>query len=542
MERPKWRRRNAKPPSPERVAWYARTLAEVFVAGSGDAVRGMFVDPSVADMAWDCLLALTDPVSHEAIRHVWLEAPDGKLKELVRDRLPADVRQRAVTLFLLGDFEGYTTVDPSGALLESARAEGDPALRVQLAIAARRGKRLGWAYRVAAVPERLLPEEWEALIELLRDGNRQQYLWQLLDRARLHWSARCLVELADWPQADQTLVRLATDYLNQSAAPFELLARLHRPDDVGEFKVTSDGSTLISTRPSTRLWRLPAEPQPADASPIESRVLSETGYRSAISPDGSLLAVASWGRWSSRFWRRSEADPLFRRARTFTENMPAANPTVALSPDGTLAAIGRRGEVRIRRLPTGRTVAHLPLKSTGITDVRTLLIPPAGDTVVVQGRTKLDEWRAIIAQLPSGAPIANLAVRANAQSPPVVTPDGQYLAVVESDGLALWRLPGYTRLETPRGPSPSTSRTNAAVTPDSRLLISSGRHQVDLFELPSGRRLDPLELTDATLLPTASGALLIGTSPDGSIAVLRYRPSPQTSLASLLTHPKPSRD
>jgi hypothetical protein len=321
-ERPKWRRRNAKLPSPERVAWYARTLAEVFVAGSGDAVRGRFVDPGVADMAWDCLLPLTDPVAHEAIRQVWLEAPDGALKELVKDRLPTDVHQRAVTLFLLGDFERYTTVDPSGAVLESACAEGDPALRVQLAAAARRGKRLGWAYRVAAVPERLLPEEWEALIELLRDGNRQQYLWQ-----------------------DQALVRLATEYLNQTPAPFNPLAEPHRPDRL-------------------------------------------------ISPDGSLVVVV------------------------------------------------RRGRVRICRLPSGRTLAYLPTKPAGITDVQSILIPPAGNTLVVHGRTKQNDWRILIAHLPTGRPIASLAVPTD--TPPAITPDGQFLAV----GQALWRLPGCTRLET----------------------------------------------------------------------------------------------
>jgi hypothetical protein len=391
IERPKWRRRNAKLPSPERVAWYARTLAEVYVAGSGDAVRGMFVDPRVADMAWDYLLTLTDPVAHEAIRQVWLEAPDGKLRELVKDRFPTDV----VTLFLLGDFEAYTAVDPSGALLESARAEGDPALRVQLALAARRGKRLLWAYRVAAVPERLLAEEWEALFELLRDRRAIAYL----------------------------------------TTPFEP----HDLDTAG-----------------------------------------------------------------------------------FTENMPVGNRAVAVSPDGTLTAIGRRNQVRIRRLPTGKTIAHLPLKAIGITEVRTVLIPPAGNTVVVQGRTKQNEWRTLVARLPSGAPIANLAVPTDTQSPPVATPDGHYLAVVESDGLGLWRLPGCTRLETPRVAHSYEPRTSAAITPDSRLLISSGPCHVDLFELPSGRPLDPIDLTNAAL----TGALLIGTARDGTTAALRYQTRP----------------
>jgi len=203
MERPKWRRGNAPRPSKERVAWYARTLAEVYVAGSGDSVRGLFLDRRVANLAWTFLADLTDPAGHEAVRQVWLEHPTGKLRDLIKDWLPSDSAQKAVTLFLLGDFDRYAAVDPSGALVESARAEGDPALRVQLALAARRANRLDWAYRVAAVPERLLPEEWEALIELLRAGKRKQYLWELIDRAPLKWSARCLTELRNWRATDE---------------------------------------------------------------------------------------------------------------------------------------------------------------------------------------------------------------------------------------------------------------------------------------------------------------------------------------------------
>jgi len=230
--RPKIRLVGSWWPSEKHVAWFARTLAEVYTAGSGDPVRGVFNGRQVGSSAWYYLERLVHPAAHEAVRQVWLEYPDSKLRDLVKDWLPTDPREQAVTLFLLGDFDRYTPVDPSGELIESARAEGDPGLRVQLALAARRWNRLGWAYRVAAVPEHLLPEEWEAVIELLRNGERQQYLWQLIDRAPLKWSARCLNELGGWQPVDEPagerLIQLAGQYAERcsTAQPFELLARL----------------------------------------------------------------------------------------------------------------------------------------------------------------------------------------------------------------------------------------------------------------------------------------------------------------------------
>lgn len=362
LEQPKRRLFRSWSPSPERVAWHARTLAEIYTVGSGDPVRGIFTHHEVAASAMYYLKELTDPRARHAVWEVWLQDPGGPLKELIKDWLPADARDQAVTLFLLGDQDAYAHADPSGELVESARREGNPVLRVQLATAARRGEHVAWAYRVAAVPEYLLPEEWEAVIALLRT-DRQQYLWDLLARAPLEWSARCLTELGDWQPPDQTLVQLAKNYATarDGLHPFELATRVEAAAD------------------SKRRPRV-----------------------AAVSLDGTLMAKA----------RRS-------------------------------------GAVRLRRLqPRAKTLAYIPTRPAGMRQVHTLLFSPAGDTVIVGGWDRHHKSQLVVARVPGGEPLALLTLE-NPQTPPLVTPDGTYLAVVEPTGLGLWRLPGCTRVETP---------------------------------------------------------------------------------------------
>lgn len=422
---PSWRARSR---SPQRSAWFGRTLAEIFTAGSRDPIHGVFVPRQVADFAWDALTSLTEPAAREAVRQVWLDDPTGELKNLVtRDNwLPQEPRQKAVTLFLLGDFDRYTVVDPSGELLESARTEGDPALRVQLAAAARRWDRLGWAYRVAAVPERLLPEEWEALIELLGKADREKYLWRLIDRAPLEWSARCLTELGDWRPSDEAghLVQLAKNY---AAAP----------PGRAPFTVTPEDQTT---------------PQDSSMQPVR---------------------------------------------------------------------------VRRRRGPKWPTIGQVPVAVVGMHSVTTIASSLPSGTVIAGGRTADLRSQVVVARLPTGNPIAVLEspdLRAN----PVITPDGRYLALLESNGLALWRLPACSPVETRRELADHDgSEAHTAITPDSRLLVAAGPHRAEVFEIPSGRRLAPIELGRVQL----AGALLVGIDSDGATAVLRYRPSRLAELA-----------
>ncbi|MFI5712455.1 WD40 repeat domain-containing protein [Kribbella sp. NPDC051620] len=448
---PKWRPFRPWSPSPGHIAWYARTLAEVYTAGSGDPVRGVFTHRRVSAFAWYYLERLTDPSARQAVWQVWLRDPDGGLKQLIKDWLPADARQKAVTLFLLGDQDAYAHTDPSGELVENARREGDPLLRVHLATAARRGEHVAWAYRVAAVPEHLLPEEWEAVIALLRT-DRQQYLWQALAKAPLEWSARCLVELADWQPADQTLVQLAKSYANarDNRRPFEALGTGAEPPETSES---------------------PKRPQ-GKRRPLIT----------AISPDGSLAAKAQ-----------------------------------------------RSGAVRLRRTrASGKTTAFVPTRPAGIREVDSLLFTPDGDILVTGGRDCHRRSHIAVARVPGGEPIAYLTLD-NPQTPPLVTPDGTYLAAVEPTGLALWRLPHCHPVDTaPEPQPPEFIAYDSAITPDSRLLVRTGQQQVDLYDLPSGRRLPPIPLRNAT----TDGVLLTGTDADGATAVLRYRTPKLADLAA----------
>jgi len=341
--------------------------------------------------------------------------------------------------------------------------------------------------------------------------------------------------------------------------------------------VTPDGSTLVGIGSTIRRWSLPPEPR---TDPDEPRIPADElcrGDLAAISPDGTLLAATSadlahgsrqyhlryWrlpsgepagavrmrghaptslaftpdgtgllslGTGPAQFWRlpRPDQPKSVPRRLHRAERMFARDAKVVFSPDGKLVVAGRRKTVRLRRWPDGSTVAYVPTEVVKTVD--DLQISPTGDTLIVGGSAPGNSRRVLVA-LPTGLATAALPWP-NPFSPPLFTPDGKYLVLVEPAGPALWRLPGCLPVNAfDRQRSTEPDRVHAAVTADSRLLVTSDSGRAEVFEIPSGRRLGTIELAGAKVLPTADGTLLVGYDREQKLEVRRYRPSRLSQLA-----------
>jgi len=202
----------------------------------------------------------------------------------------------------------------------------------------------------------------------------------------------------------------------------------------------------------------PAAPPPGNA-----LLLTLVGHTAAVdglavSQDGQLIASASGGDGSVRVW-----GPDGTLLHTFA-GLPPGNGWLALSPDGSLLAVGMAETVWLWRLPDGQQLQRL---SVGIGQpVTGVAFAPDGLSLVTtwgDGWVRL--WR-----VPEGELADSFDAGAVGRGT-ALSGDGKVAAVATTDGMALvWRLADKSRLSALQGHT--GAMTSLAFSPGGELLAA----------------------------------------------------------------------
>lgn len=498
-------------------------------------------DPVIAGRARAALIRLERPEAREALCRLAIERdlPVAREAALVAGFTPAAPRERALFLFLTGQWELYRRADPDGALLGEAYAAADQTMRERIATQAGRARLTAWARSAASAPRAvrpadMSPAEWEAVTA--GAGARPADAWALAQVAPPVYAARLLRQLAAacWSPdsaAEQprfaSLTKLAVACgepptrvahpLGSIAAHRRAVTRLafspdgrvlasggadgavqlwaiphldaagggrHHPWTIAGLQFSPDGALLLSASVvgALLLWRI-AGPGPwSKATPLDGR------FPAAFVPGTPLLACA--GASGGLELRRvaDGAHPPELRISDAGGRLTA----LAVSPDGRMLAgamsqaAGPNGSrehaarsVRLWRLADGSLAGVL---AAGSAPVKQLVFGPGGRTVATA-----DE-RVRVWSVADGMLLADLEWR-----PPLAFVGDEAIVGVGPDGcLRLWQGPGSLRplrlQQRPAGP------VTCVALSDNRRLLAAGAPDgtVELWLLPEGRALGSL--------------------------------------------------
>jgi WD40 repeat protein len=194
----------------------------------------------------------------------------------------------------------------------------------------------------------------------------------------------------------------------------------------------------------------------------------------AVSPDGRLVAAASWVN-VVHLWDRVTG----KQVGTFTGHRSEVQ-QVVFSPDGgCLASAGSDGTVRIWQIPTGNEIRTLEASTE---PVRSVAFSPDGRYLIAGGWDKLvrlwdtSDWRQRYALVGHTAPIMKMTF----------SPDGRRIASVSHDRtVRLWDVASGRQIQTFTGHSLQVS--GIAFSPDGQTLASSSEDEtIRLWDLATG--------------------------------------------------------
>jgi WD40 repeat protein len=263
-------------------------------------------------------------------------------------------------------------------------------------------------------------------------------------------------------------------------------------DSVNSVAFSANGQILVSGShdKSVKLWGV-------DSGSL-LQTLNETisVNSAALTPDGALLVTAGFTA-NSAFELHSWPLP----GGTSPTRLQGVCPgSMALSPDGTLAACGSQG---IWAVADGAKVVTLDTSAFNTWATDRVAFSSDGKTIATTHYGLVALWR-----VADGKLLKKLVVADTALYSPAFSPDGQWLACGDSEGaIRLWSLTqgGLHRVLR----SPSSAYVDAlAFSPDSQSLAAAIGLNVALWSVPDGASLTFFKAHSARVLT-------IAVSPDG---------------------------
>ncbi len=232
------------------------------------------------------------------------------------------------------------------------------------------------------------------------------------------------------------------------------------PEPTGAAAFTADGSRLAYTGRDGQVQLWDPAPERALDRPFAGRLAD----RLAFSPDGKLLATATWDR--VKLWDNATG-------RLVQEVEALAVTDVTFSPDASLLALGGwYGQVRLWDVATRRFLPHR--LTFGDDLVRDVAFSADGRHVAGAGE-RVQIWDVATGE-PVGEPLGGLRLTTSV----AFSPDGRMLAAADFEDVVLWDLAKQ------RGRTLPTGAWSVAFSPDGELL-ATGSTVTRLWDAGTGR-------------------------------------------------------
>jgi WD40 repeat protein/tRNA A-37 threonylcarbamoyl transferase component Bud32 len=221
----------------------------------------------------------------------------------------------------------------------------------------------------------------------------------------------------------------------------------------------------------------------------------------AFSPDGAMVALASWSR--VQLWRVSDGSSLHQ-----LKGNTAPGSSLVFSADGAMLASDSEREVKIWQVSNGglvRTLEHT-------VQLNTVALSPDGQIVALG----MDDSTVWLRNANDGTLLRALEGHAGWVFAVAFSPDGSMLASgSDDDTVRLWRVSDGSLLHIFEGTTPATK--SLAFSPDGTVLAVGSYEKTRLWRLTDGRLLHTLEHPDSTYVQS------LAFSPDGTMLATANR-------------------
>ena len=425
---------------------------------------------------------------------------------------PGSPIQRALFLFLAGNWQDYNAHDFNHTLISAAYETATPEIRKRILAISRESGFTSWLQDTHPGTSRnvrlladLSSEDWKSTLQALQQKKQWEQLWRLALAAPPIHSAGIILSLiqgpwkAPQPETAEILPRLgylAGQCLNR---PIQLLPETTLPTGsaVLNLAVNADGSILAAgTRDGAIiLWRAPF------FTPLGSIQLGAIQGVRALAMDhpGSYLAAAC-GDQRIRIFNLRQKTPI--KMLEGHQNLVRA---LVVHPDQRLLASGSfDGTVRLWRFPLGPQQALL---QPGQGEIYDIAISPEGEFLISAGF----DGRLMVYHLPDGSLVRQMVGHHSPINRLAIFPRLPFVAAYESDGnIKVWNYRSGRQVAGMALSRPENILTSLAVHPTEYLMLSGDTTgKLDFWQTTSGDHLDWVNISSGTDRITA--ALFLGS-------------------------------